>query len=262
VTTLDNLGQHSDGTLIAQAQAQKEVTSNALDNLLANATQKRLAVALSDLPGSPTLSEATLGVDAFFGHAVFDLGGTPSAALGLLLVPAGGAHLFAVTNRSGIAVAVAVDGAGSPAGAQAVVPAAGAKLLHSDGANVAEISSGAGAQPYDLALFLPTVAADVLLAQVVAARAYTLPAALAGSRARAATPPASGEPDTALSLRRNGAAFGTLTFAALDDAGVFAAAGPTSFAPGDLLQIFGPALGSPAPSPALAGVAVTFRSQV
>jgi len=262
MTTLDNLGQHGDGSLIAQSQSQKEVTSNALDNLLSNATQKRFAVALADLPGSPTRAEAVLGADDFFGHAVFDLGGSPTAALGLLLVPAGGAHLFAVVNGSGIDASVAVDDAGSPAGAQVLVPAGGAKLLHGNGTDIVEIAGGAGTRPYDLALFIPTVAADVLLAQTVAVRGFTLPAGLAGSRARAATPPASGEPDAVLSLHRNGAQFATLSFAALDDSGAFAAASATAFAPGDLLQVFGPALGSPTPSTALAGVSLTLRSDV
>lgn len=262
MTTLDNLGQHGDGSLIAQSQSQKEVTSNALDNLLSNATQKQLAVALADLSGSPSASEAVLSFDDFYGHAVFALGGSPTAALGLLLVPGGGAHFFAVTNGSGIDASVAVGDAGSPAGAQVTVPAGGAKLLHSDGSDIVELASGAGAQPYDLAFFLPAIVADVLLAQSVAARGFILPAALAGSRARAATPLASGEPDAVLSLRRNGVEFGTLTFAALDDVGVFAAAGATVFAPGDLLQVFGPALGSPTPTIALADVSVTFRSQV
>lgn len=262
MTTLDNLGQHSDGTLIAQSQAQKEVTSNALDNLLANATQSRRAVTLADLAGSPTRSEAVLSVDEFFATALFELGGSPTAALGLLLVPAGGAHLFAVSNQSGIPISVAVGEAGSPAGAQVPVTAGGAKLLHSDGTDIAEIASGVGAQPYDLAFHIPTIADGALLAQAVAARAFILPAALADSRARAATAPASGEPDAVLSLRKNGVEFATLTFFALDAAGVFAAPGATVFAPGDLLQIQGPALGSPTPALALADVSVTLRSQV
>ena len=41
---IDNLGAHADGTLIAQSQSQKEITSNALDNLLSNATQAVLSV--------------------------------------------------------------------------------------------------------------------------------------------------------------------------------------------------------------------------
>ena len=68
MTTLDNLGAHADGALIAQSQSQKEVTSNALDNLLSNATQKPLAVTITDAAGSPTSADRTLSDDEFFGH--------------------------------------------------------------------------------------------------------------------------------------------------------------------------------------------------
>jgi len=40
MTQINNLGDHVDGTLIAEAHATKATTSNAIDNLVSDATQK------------------------------------------------------------------------------------------------------------------------------------------------------------------------------------------------------------------------------
>lgn len=130
MTTLDNLGAHADGALIAQSQAQKEVTSNALDNLLSNATQGGLGVSIADAAGSPTSAERTLTDDEFFGHFLFTLSGSPSVPFDLLL-PASGSHAFAVRNDTGQTATVRA-GAGATVG----VAAGKRQLLHSDGSDV------------------------------------------------------------------------------------------------------------------------------
>ena len=134
MATLDNLGTHADGALIAQSQSQKEVTSNALDNLLSNATQKALSVVIADSAGSPTDADRTLGDDEFFGHVLFSLSGTPSVAFDLVL-PAAGQHGFAVRNQTGQAVTVRVG-----AGASVTVADAQSRLLHSDGTDVVALA--------------------------------------------------------------------------------------------------------------------------
>ncbi len=127
---LDNLGAHADGVLIAQSQSQKEVTSNALDNLLSNATQAILALAIVDGAGSPTNADRTLSDDEFFGHFLLSLTGSPSVAFDLIL-PASGQHCFAVRNQSGQSATLRVA-----AGASVTLADGTARLLHSDGTDV------------------------------------------------------------------------------------------------------------------------------
>jgi len=62
---LNNLGDHTEGTLIAESQAQKATTSNSLDNLLSDATQLPLDITIT---GNRTLTD-----DEFFGHLIFEL---------------------------------------------------------------------------------------------------------------------------------------------------------------------------------------------
>ena len=134
MATLDNLGTHADGVLIAQSQSQKEVTSNALDNLLSNATQKVLSIVIADAAGSPTVADRTLSNDEFFGHVLFALSGTPGVAFDLIL-PAAGQHVFAVRNQSGQTVTARVV-----AGASVAVADAQSRLLHSDGTDVVALA--------------------------------------------------------------------------------------------------------------------------
>ena len=133
--TLDNLGAHADGELIAQSQSQKEVSSNALDNLISNATQKALSITIADGAGSPTQADRTLTNDEFFGSFLFILSGAPSVAFQLSL-PASGNHTFAVRNDSGQTATVK-----SGAGATVDVSTGFLKLLHSDGSDVRTLAA-------------------------------------------------------------------------------------------------------------------------
>lgn len=130
MTTLDNLGAHTDAVLIAQSQAQKEVTSNALDNLLSNATQRRLTVVVQDV-GSPANANRTLTSDEFFGAFLFHLAGTPTVAFELV-VPSGGQHVFAVRNDTGQTVTIKTAGTGDVV----MLTAAQRQTLHADGADI------------------------------------------------------------------------------------------------------------------------------
>ncbi|MFQ5774208.1 MAG: hypothetical protein ACE5GS_06810 [Kiloniellaceae bacterium] len=132
--TLDNLGTHTDGALIAQSQSQKEVTSNALDNLLSNATQRSLGVTISDAPGSPTGADRTLTDDEFFGNFVLALTGSPSVPFALVL-PAAGNHAFVVRNDTGQTATVRAG-----AGSTVDVVAGKRQLLHCDGGNVVALA--------------------------------------------------------------------------------------------------------------------------
>ena len=137
MANIDNLGTHVDGALIAQSQSQKEVTSNALDNLLSNATQAILSVAISDSPDSPTSADRVLSDDEFFGHFLIVLTGTPSLAFDLIL-PAAGSHVFAVRNGTGQSATVRVAG-----GASVALADGATRLLHSDGTDVTALAAAA-----------------------------------------------------------------------------------------------------------------------
>lgn len=134
MANLDNLGSHADGALIAQSQSQKEVTSNALDNLLSNATQAPLTVTIADSAESPTTADRTLSDDDFFGHFLLSLTGSPSLAFDVVL-PAGGNHAFAARNETGQSATFRADG-----GASVTVAAGTARLLHSDGTDVVALA--------------------------------------------------------------------------------------------------------------------------
>jgi len=131
---LDNLGTHVDGTLIAQSQSQKEVTSNALDNLLSGATQGVLSVAIADAAGSPTTADRTLNDDEFFGSFLLVLTGSPSVPFDLIL-PAAGSHAFALRNVTAQAVTLRVGG-----GASVTVAGGQSRIAHSDGTDVVALA--------------------------------------------------------------------------------------------------------------------------
>ena len=137
MANLDNLGTHADGALIAQSQAQKEVTSNALDTLLSNATQAVLGVAIADSIDSPTTADRSLSDDEFFGHFLIALTGSPSLAFEVVL-PAAGSHVFAARNQTGQAATFRVG-----AGASVTLAAGTARLLHSDGTDVIALAPAA-----------------------------------------------------------------------------------------------------------------------
>ena len=253
--TLDNLGSHADGSLIAESQAQKEITSNALDNLVSNATQKPLAITITDAAGSPAVANRTLTDDEFFGNLFFRLSGSPTVAIEVL-VPAAGNHLFVVENTTGRVATLGTDSGGSPGGTTVQVLDGATRILHSDGTDLREIGSGA---PYDIGMFVPTVTEGALAAQILVLRPFTLRAGAPGSQAKAFAVTSSGEDPVVFDVRRNNVSFGTVTFDPPTDTGVFTQASDRSFGVGDLLQIVNPVFGSPAPETTLANVSVTFK---
>lgn len=93
--------------------------------------------------------------------------------------------------------------------------------------------------PYDIAgsiLSKPT--ANAIVMRFIAPRNFSLPAGLVGSVAFAGTPATA---QYVLSVRRNGAVFGTITFGAGSNSGVFAAASATTFNVGDVMTVSAPA---------------------
>jgi hypothetical protein len=268
MTTLDNLGAHTDGVLIAQSQSQKEVTSNALDNLLSNATQKPLTVVVT--LGSP--AEFNLTDDQFFGNFVFDLTGSLGEDFDLK-VPPGGAHFFAVENNTNRAATPKAAASGSD-----TVAAGKRRIFHSDGTTVIALGpehsvagggggSGASTQFFaDLdAWFAGSPSENQTIRRWVVTRKISLPADFEGSQAYLSTAPADGPAVFELHHDNNGSPtpefIGTMTFALGAKTATFANTGSPGSAvmlnPGDLLELRAPA-GSPQDS-ALADISVRLK---
>jgi len=124
----------------------------------------------------------------------------------------------------------------------------GEALFHQGGAWLP-----AGPKPYDIAAFIEDTMDDgETVLRHVAARAFSLPAALTGSVLKAGS---GATAETILSCEKNGVQFGTITVAASATSGTFTAAAETSFAVGDVLIIEGPATADVS----LADVAITLK---
>lgn len=92
--------------------------------------------------------------------------------------------------------------------------------------------------PYDLAFMLEYVpTSDEIIGRYVSTRAFSIPAGATGSLAKAGT---AATAETIFTLKKNGASFGSITFAASGTTGTFAVASTTSFAAGDILTIHAP----------------------
>lgn len=117
------------------------------------------------------------------------------------------------------------------------------------------VSGSSGTNPYIVALYAgsaPT-AGEVLVAHR-APVAFTLPASLTDSQARAGTPATSA---SVFSIRKNGTEVGTITFGSgsPQDVGTFSFASLTSFAIGDELSIVAPAVADST----IAGIAISLK---
>jgi len=120
-------------------------------------------------------------------------------------------------------------------------------------ANWTVLFLGSGADYADYLLSAPGVVGNSEKLFVVAiARTVVFPAGVSGSEAVVGTAPTA---DAVFSLQKNGVQFGTVTFAASATAGTFSVASDTTFAPGDVLSVIGPATADAT----LADVSITLR---
>jgi hypothetical protein len=218
---------------LLQSQAQKEVTANEAFDALDQAIAGLLEVDIS-AGGTITVDPA-----AALSCKMLRLTGTLAADAEVVvpnnrkpyLVHNATAGGFAVTLKTAAGAGVAVD---SSLHDTAVV--------YCDGTDVIAISIGnAGGDyigPYDVGVYFPgQPGAGATLLQLVAPRAFTLPAGLTGSQGYAATAPTA---QADLDIRKNGASIGTITFAAPASTATFAFAGEVDFAAGDRLTIIAP----------------------
>ena len=122
-----------------------------------------------------------------------------------------------------------------------------------NGAAIVAWDIGGGGTPYDIGIYFPGQPdAGAILLQLIASRAFTLPADLTGSQGYAGTAP------TALAdldIRKNGASISTMTFPAAASTATFVFASEVAFAAGDRLAVLAP--GSQDAS--LTDISITFK---
>lgn len=117
---------------------------------------------------------------------------------------------------------------------------------------------GGGSTPYDIGGLIDGVpAGSAIVLNHVAVRTITMADEFAGSRATAQI---AATALTTFSIRRNGIAIGSLSFAALATIGTFTntVVGTETFSPGDVLTVHAPALADAT----LADISITFFGTV
>lgn len=109
---------------------------------------------------------------------------------------------------------------------------------YQNGVIVTPTTSGT-AQPYDIGFSVETApAASQVILRTVALRAFTLPASLTGSQAKAGT---AATASTTFTFLKNGVSFATCVFSAAGTTGAYTSASGATFAAGDVLTVTAPA---------------------
>lgn len=255
MTTLPNLGAHTDGGHIVQSQSQKEVTSNALDDLLDNSNNRPVTVMVS------TSSPVVVSADDFTGNVklklVAETGSPGGPESGFTLQVPATNRVFIVDNTTEKTATVDVSG-----GANTTVDVATNEvaLIQSDGTDFVKVA--ASLTPYDVGFFVSGVPVfDAVSGLFTAVRDFTIPESAAGSQAYADTPPASGETDKVFDIQKNSASIGSATFPSLSNTGTFVFSSSISFASGDRLSIVNPANPSPSEEEtAIANISIVLRA--
>jgi hypothetical protein len=242
MTTLAHLGANSDGTHITASQNQKEVRSNALDDLIANALNDSVNIA-ANAGGTVTVSAEDF-TENFLLVLTGDTGSPLEPPADFTLQIPATKRTFAVANLT--AFSALVDPSGSPSTAVSVA-AGQAIFLHSDGETVRSLGGGAGgSSSYDLPVFFNETPGDssVVLGRITVGRAITIPAGMSGSFGNVGTNPSNGTYD--IDVQDDGASIGTIS---ITTAGAvsFATSGGTAknIAAGSEITWHSPAVGSP-----------------
>lgn len=124
------------------------------------------------------------------------------------------------------------------AGTSWIVITSGTITIGTTGINFTQWLGSNQAQVYDIAgSVIGKPDASAVVARFVAPRDFSLPSGLTGSLSKCSTAPTS---SAVITLSKNGASFGTITFAASGTTGTLAAASSTSFAVGDVLTATAP----------------------
>jgi hypothetical protein len=233
---------------LLQSQAQKEVTANEAFDALDQAIAGLLEVDIS-AGGTITVDPA-----AALSCKMLRLTGTLAADAEVVVPNNRKPYLVHNATAGGFAVTVK-----TAAGTGIVVDSGlhDTAIVYCDGTDVVAISIGnSGGDdigPYDVGVYFPgKPGAGATLLQLVAPRAFTLPAGLTGSQGYAGTAPTA---VADLDLRKNGASIGTITFAAAANTATFSFASEVAFAAGDRLTVIAPGT----QDASLADISITFK---
>lgn len=211
---------------IVSSQAQKEVTANAAFDALDKALCQFASVALSD--ANLTLTDAQM-----LGNMALSFTGTLTAAR-TITAPTRAKLLF-VKNATTGGYAIAVK---TPSGASISVGNGESKLLYCNGTDFSIAAESGVAAPYDVGgCFVGQPSASAVILRYPMPRAVRFLAGLSSSKGVAATTATAA---TSFLIRKNGAQFATMDFAASAASATFTCASNVDFAAGDVLTVVAP----------------------
>lgn len=211
---------------IAASQAQKEVTANTAFDALDKALCQSTSLALAD--ANLALTDAQM-----LGNMALKFTGTLTAAR-MITVPAH-PKLVYVENATTGGYALSVK---TPSGAAISLGSGERKLLYCDGSDFT-IAAEAGAAPYDIGgSLIGKPGAGIAIMRFPMPRAVRFLSGMVLSKGVAAT---AATATASFSLRKNGAEFATMNFAASATTATFTCTTTTDFAAGDILTLVAPA---------------------
>lgn len=211
---------------IAASQAQKEVTANAAFDALDKALCQLTIIALSD--ADLTLTDAQM-----LGNMALKFTGALTAAR-TITVPAHAKLLFVENGTSG-GYFVSVK---TPSGAAITFATGERKLLYCDGAELRVVAESTTSASYDIGgSFVGKPSASAVILRFPVPRPVRFLSGMSLSKGVAGTASTAA---AAFSIRRNGAEFATMDFAASETSATFTCANDTDFAAGDVLTLVAP----------------------
>ncbi|NCC03456.1 MAG: hypothetical protein EOM37_05335 [Proteobacteria bacterium] len=211
---------------IAAAQAQKEVTANTAFDSLDKALCQFTAIALAD--ANLTLTDAQM-----IGNMTLKFTGTLTAVR-TITVPVHSKLLFVVNATTG-GYALSVK---TPSGTSYSVGSGERKLLYCNGSDFLLVAESGVPMPYDIGgSFMGKPNAGSVILRFPMPRPVRFLAGLTPSKGTAATAPTGA---VSFLLRKNGAQFATMDFAAAATTATFTCANNTDFAAGDVLTLVAP----------------------
>ncbi len=211
---------------IVSSQAQKEVTANAAFDALDKALCQFTSIALSD-------ANLTLTAAQMLGNMALSFTGILTAAR-TITAPAHAKLLF-VKNATTGGYAILLK---TPSGTAISVGSGESKLLYCNGTDFSIAAESGVAAPYDIGgCYVGQPAAGAVILRYPMPRAVRFLAGLSSSKGVAATAPTGA---VSFLLRKNGAQFASMDFAAAATLATFTCASNTDFAAGDVLTLVAP----------------------
>jgi hypothetical protein len=211
---------------IAAAQAQKEVTTNTAFDALDKALCQFTSIALAD--ANLTLTDAQM-----IGNMALKFTGALTATR-IITVPARAKMLF-VENATTGGFSLTIK---TPSGTAIIVGGGERKLLYCNGTDFSVVAEAGLSTPYDIGgSFVGKPSAGSIILRFPMPRPVRFLAGLSPSKGVAATAPTGA---VSFLLRKNGAQFASMDFAAAATTATFTCTSNTDFAVGDVLTLVAP----------------------